>query len=85
MALERRRASIADPIGERATLRPKPLHERPSGLNRQAAEVFCERGHRFRERDRFGAVGRCAVSIVDFLVSSGRVRAQGRWVLGMLF
>ncbi|MFW7348805.1 MAG: hypothetical protein ACODTU_22250 [Pigmentiphaga sp.] len=25
-------------------------------------------------------LGRCAVSIVDFLVSVGRVRAPGRWV-----
>ncbi|CAH2935881.1 MAG: Transposase and inactivated derivatives [uncultured Paraburkholderia sp.] len=36
---------------------------------------FGERDRRFRERDRFGGVGRCAVLIVDFLVSSGRVRA----------
>ncbi|WP_249172239.1 hypothetical protein, partial [Burkholderia vietnamiensis] len=40
---------------------------------------FGERDRRFRERDRFGWLGRCAVSIVDFLVSSGRVRAPGRW------
>jgi methyl-accepting chemotaxis protein len=46
---------------------------------------FGERDRRFRERDRFGGVGRCAVLIVDFLVSSGRVRAPGRWVLGMTF
>lgn len=46
---------------------------------------FGERDRRFRERDRFGWLGRCAVSIVDFLVSSGRVRAPGRWVWGMSF
>ena len=46
---------------------------------------FGERDRRFRERDRFGGVGRCAVSIVDFLVSSGRVRAPGRWVWERLF
>ncbi|MCA7984114.1 hypothetical protein, partial [Burkholderia vietnamiensis] len=40
---------------------------------------FGERDRRFRKRDRFGWLGRCAVSIVDFLVSSGRVRAPGRW------
>ncbi|TCG03116.1 transposase, partial [Paraburkholderia steynii] len=49
------------------------------------AVYFGERDRRFRERDRFGGVGRCAVLIVDFLVSSGRVRAPGRWVLGMPF
>ncbi|WP_338048178.1 hypothetical protein [Paraburkholderia azotifigens] len=46
---------------------------------------FGERDRRFRERDRFGGVWHCAVLIVDFLVSSGRVRAPGRWVLGMPF
>ncbi|WP_175154004.1 hypothetical protein, partial [Paraburkholderia ultramafica] len=35
---------------------------------------FGERDRRFRERDRFGGFGRCAVLIVDFLVSFGRVR-----------
>jgi AhpD family alkylhydroperoxidase len=41
---------------------------------------FGERDRRFRERDRFDGVGRCAVLIVDFLVSFGRVRAPRRWV-----
>ena len=49
------------------------------------AAYFGERDRRFRERDRFGGVWHCAVLIVDFLVSSGRVRAPGRWVLGMPF
>jgi hypothetical protein len=32
-----------------------------------ACSYFGERDRRFRERDRFGGFGRCAVSIVDFL------------------
>ncbi|AZU57579.1 hypothetical protein CFM90_16100 [Ralstonia solanacearum] len=41
---------------------------------------FGERDRSFRERDRFGGLGRCAVSIVGFRVSSGRVQAPGCWV-----
>jgi filamentous hemagglutinin len=41
---------------------------------------FGERDRRFRERDRFGGFWRCAVSIVVFLSSFGRVRAPERWV-----
>ncbi|WP_232356182.1 hypothetical protein, partial [Burkholderia vietnamiensis] len=65
------------------------LVERKPGALRNGAPFvtayFGERDRRFRERDRFGWLGRCAVSIVDFLVSSGRVRAPGRWVWGMSF
>ncbi|BAN22494.1 putative uncharacterized protein [Caballeronia insecticola] len=46
---------------------------------------FGERDRRFRERDRFGKVGRCAVSIVDFLASSGRVLVRARLVSEMVF
>lgn len=46
---------------------------------------FGERDRRFRERDRFGKVGRCAVSIVDFLASSGRVLVRARLVSEVVF
>ncbi|MDN7865592.1 site-specific integrase [Burkholderia multivorans] len=51
----------------------------------QWTAYFGERDRRFRERDRFGKVGRCAASIVDFLASSGRVLVRARWVSEMVF
>lgn len=67
-----------------AKLRRMQFGRKAEKLDRQIA-YFGERDRRFRERDRFGGIGRCAMSIVDFLVSSGRVRAPGRCILGMLF
>ncbi|WP_408119489.1 thiamine pyrophosphate-dependent enzyme [Caballeronia grimmiae] len=52
---------------------------------RTLTAYFGERDRRFRERDRLGRVGRCAVLIVDFLATFGRVVVPARWASEMLF